>query len=125
MYLIADACVSLSGVHIQHDRKNPHTVLEATQADRAEAKRRAAIAIPAFEAVSRGGMWDQSDEDAYPGYPDGVQYASAPRTRYQARAREGIAEDADVELHITGRFSETIVERLVALALFVSGGWRR
>lgn len=102
-------------------RKNPHTVLEATQADRAGAKRRAAIAIPAFEAVSRGGMWDQSDEDTYPGYPDGVQYASAPRTRYQARAREGIAEDADVELHYTARFSEAIVERLVALTLFVSG----
>jgi hypothetical protein len=97
-----------------NDRKNPHVVFDATQADRTEAKRRAAIAIPAFDAVSRGVMWDQSDEDAFPGYPDGVQYASAPLTSYQTRAREGIAEDADVELHYTARFSDPVVERLVA-----------
>ena len=110
-------CVSLGT--FGNDRKNPHAVLEATQADRTEAKRRAAIAIPAFEAVARGRMWDQSDEDTYPGYPDGVQYASAPRTRYQARAREGIAEDADVELHYTGRFSDAVVERLVDYLIFL------
>jgi hypothetical protein len=101
------------------DRKNPHVVFDATREDRAEAKRRAAIAIPAFEAVSSRGVWDQgSDEDPYPGYPDGVQYASAPRTSYQARARQGIADDADVELHYTARFSERVVEMLVAPPLF-------
>lgn len=56
-------------------------------------------------------MWDRSDEDAFPGYPDGVQYASEPRTSYQARARQGVAEDADVELHYTSRFTESVVER--------------
>lgn len=96
---------------IRDDRKDPHVVFDATREDRAEAKRRAAIGIPAFEAVSSRGVWDQSDEDAFPGYPDGVQYASEPRTSYQARARQDIAEDADVELHYTARFSEAVVER--------------
>ena len=100
--------------HIHNNRKNPHTIIEATRADRAEAKRRAAIGIPAFEAVSsRSGVWDQDEDDIFPGYPDGVSYASAPRTRYQVRARQGIAEDADVKLHYTASFSETVVERLV------------
>lgn len=85
-------------------------VIEATRADKAEVKRRAAVAIPAFEAVSNRGKWDQS-EDSFPGYPDGVPYASAPRTRYQARMRRGIAEDADVKLHYTARFSESVIER--------------
>jgi hypothetical protein len=99
--------------HIRNDRKNPHVVFNATRADKAEVKRRAAVAIPAFEAVSSRRGWDQNGEDPFPGYPDGVQYASAPRTSYQARAREGIAEDADVDLHYTARFTEGVVERLV------------
>jgi len=100
------------------DWKNPHVVIEATRADRAEVKRRAAIGIPAFEAVSsRGGAWDQDEDDIFPGYPDGVPYASAPRTRYQARARQGIAEDADVKFHYTASFSETVVERVCNIAI--------
>lgn len=85
-----------------------------TRADRSEVKRRAAIGIPAFDAVSIRGAWDQSEEDQFPGYPDGVAYASPPRTRYQARVRQGIPEDADVKLHYTARFSESVIERLVA-----------
>jgi DNA (cytosine-5)-methyltransferase 1 len=77
-------------------------------------KRRAAVAIPTFETVSTNrGSWEQSEEDPFPGYPDGVPYASVPRTSYQARARQGIAEDADVQLHYTARFSESVVERYV------------
>lgn len=76
-------------------------------------KKRAAIGIPTFEAVSIRGTWDQSEEDPFPGYPDGVPYASPPRTRYQALVRQGIAEDAEVELHYTARYSEGVVERLV------------
>jgi hypothetical protein len=76
-------------------------------------KKRAAIGIPTFEAVSIRGTWDQSEEDPFPGYPDGVPYASPPRTRYQALVRQGIAEDAEVELHYTARYSESVVERLV------------
>ena len=90
-------------------------VIKATREDRAEEKRRAAVAIPAFEAVSSRAVQDQDKEDPFPGYPDGVPYASAPRTRYQARAREGVAEDADVELHYTACFSETVLERSVAV----------
>jgi len=103
----------LLGWRFRDDRKNPHVVFDATREDKADVKRRAAVGIPAFEAVStcRGIMWDQSDEDAFPGYPDGVQYASEPRTSYQARARQEIAEDADVELHYTSRFTESVVER--------------
>jgi hypothetical protein len=71
------------------------------------------VAIPAFEAVSTRAMWEQDDDDMFSGYPDGVPYASVPRTRYQARARQGITEDADVELHYTARFSQIVVERLV------------
>jgi hypothetical protein len=76
-------------------------------------KKRAAVGIPAFEAVSKRGTSDQSDEDIFPGYPDGVPYASTPHTRYQALARQGIAEDAEVELHYTARYSEGVVERSV------------
>jgi hypothetical protein len=76
-------------------------------------KKRAAIGIPAFQAVSIRGTWDRSEEDPFPGYPDGVPYASPPRTRYQALVRQGIAEDAEVELHYTARYSESVVERLV------------
>lgn len=90
-------------------------VIKGTREDRAEEKRRAAVGIPAFEAVSSRGAQDQDEEDPFPGYPDGVPYASAPRNRYQACVREGIAEDADVELHYTARFSETVTERLVAV----------
>jgi DNA (cytosine-5)-methyltransferase 1 len=79
-------------------------------------KRRAAVGIPAFEAVSGQGEYD-AEEDPFPGYPDGVPYASAPRTRYQALAREGIAEDADVELHYTARYSENVVERACNVAI--------
>ena len=96
------------------NRENPHSVIEATKADRAEVKKRAAIGIPAFEAVSNRGEWDQSNGDPFPGYPDGVPYASSPRTHYQALARRGLAEDAEVELHYTARYSEAVVERLVA-----------
>lgn len=72
------------------------------------------MAIPTFETVSTNrGAWDQSEEDPFPGYPDGVPYASVPRTSYQARARQGIAEDADVQLHYTARFSESVIERCV------------
>lgn len=78
-------------------------------------KRRAAIGIPAFDALPNHGVWNQSDEDLFSGYPDGIPYASPPRTRYQARARQGIAEDADVELHYTARYSAGVVERLVTL----------
>ncbi|KAH9026772.1 S-adenosyl-L-methionine-dependent methyltransferase [Lactarius pseudohatsudake] len=99
---------------IRDGRKNPHVVIKATRDEKAGAKRRAAVAIPAFEAAS--GQCD-IDEDPFPGYPDGVSYASAPRTRYQARAREGIAEDADVELHYTARYSETVVERVCNVAI--------
>lgn len=53
------------------------------------------------------------EEDPFPGYPDGIPYASPPRTRYQARARQGIAEDAEVELHYTARYSTGVIERLV------------
>lgn len=63
--------------------------------------------------MSIRGAWDQSEEDPFPGYPDGVPYASPPRTRYQARVRQGIAEDADVELHYTARYTEGVIERLV------------
>jgi DNA (cytosine-5)-methyltransferase 1 len=98
---------------VRNNRINPHWIIKVTRADKAEVKRRAAIGIPAFEAVSNHGVWDQSEEDSFPGYPDGVPYASPPRTRYQARARQGIAEDADVELHYTARFSEGVIERLV------------
>ncbi len=98
---------------IRNCRRNPHAAIEARRADKAEMKKRAAIGIPAFEAVSYNGAWDKSEEDPFPGYPDGVPYASPPRTSYQARARQGIAEDADVELHYTPRFSESVVERLV------------
>lgn len=93
-----------------------YLVIEATRDDKAEAKKRAAIGIPAFEAVSNrggGGAWDLSEVDLFPGYPDGVPYASPPRTRYQALVRQGIAEDAEVELHYTARYSENVVERLV------------
>jgi hypothetical protein len=103
-------------ISFRNDRKNPHSVIKATRADKAEVKKRAAIGIPAFEAVSNrgnGGTWDLSEDDLYPGYPDGVPYASQPRTWYQALARQGIAEDAEVELHYTARYSESVVERLV------------
>lgn len=63
--------------------------------------------------MSIRGAWDQSEEDPFPGYPDGVPYASPPRTRYQARVRQGIAEDADVELHYTARYTGGVIERLV------------
>ncbi|KAH9180823.1 S-adenosyl-L-methionine-dependent methyltransferase [Lactarius sanguifluus] len=96
------------------DWKNPHVVIKATRDEKAGAKRRAAVGIPAFEAAS--GQYD-TDEDPFPGYPDGVSYASVPRTRYQARAREGIAEDADVELHYTARYSENVVERVCNVAI--------
>ena len=101
-----------------NDRKNPHSVIEATRADKAEVKKRAALGIPAFEAVSiRASARDQSeDDDPFSGYPDGVPYASPPRTSYQALARQGIAEDAEVELHYTARYSEGVVERLVTPA---------
>jgi hypothetical protein len=98
-------------VRIRDDRKNSHVVFDQTRDERAKVKRRAAVGIPAFEAVSSRRMCDQNDEDAFPGYPDGVEYASEPRTSYQARARQGIAEDADVELHYTARFTEGVVER--------------
>jgi DNA (cytosine-5)-methyltransferase 1 len=104
-------------------RKNPHKVIKATPADRAEVKRRAAVGIPAFEAANSPGDYD-SDEDPCPGYQDGVSYASAPRTRYQARAREGIAEDADVELHYTARYSESVVERVCNVAIEPGADWR-
>ena len=78
-------------------------------------KKRAAIGIPTFEAISNRGALDQSNEDPFPGYPDGVPYASPPRTHYQALARRGLAEDAEVELHYTARYSEILVERLVTL----------
>lgn len=101
-----------------NDRKNPHSVIEATRADKAEVKKRAALGIPAFEVVSiRASARDQTeDDDPFSGYPDGVPYASPPRTSYQALARQGIAEDAEVELHYTARYSEGVVERLVTLA---------
>ena len=104
-------------------RKNPHQVIKATPADRAEVKRRAAVGIPAFEATSSQ-MADDSDDDPCPGYQDGVSYASAPRTRYQARAREGIAEDADVELHYTARYSDIVVERVCNVAIKPGADWR-
>ncbi|KAI9446182.1 S-adenosyl-L-methionine-dependent methyltransferase [Lactarius indigo] len=98
------------------DWKNPHVVIKATQEEKTQVKRRAAVAIPAFEAVSFQAGYD-TDEDPFPGYPDGVSYASAPLTRYQARARGGIAEDADVELHYTARYSEIVVERVCNVAI--------
>ena len=76
-------------------------------------KKRAAIGIPTFETVSNRGARDQSEEDPFPGYPDGVPYTGPPRTRYQALARQGTVEDAEVELHYTARYSEGVVERLV------------
>lgn len=100
-------------IPLRNDRKNPHSVIEGTRADNAEMKKRAAIGIPAFDAISKRGAWDQSDEDPFPGYPDGVPYASPPRTSYQALVRQGLAEDAEVELHYTARYSEAVVERLV------------
>ncbi|KAF8261693.1 S-adenosyl-L-methionine-dependent methyltransferase [Lactarius quietus] len=106
------------------DWKNPHRVIKVTQGDRAMVKRRAAVGIPAFEAASGPGVYYDSDEDPFPGYPDGVSYASAPRTRYQARAREDIAEDADVELHYTARYSESVVERVCNVAIKPSADWR-
>jgi hypothetical protein len=106
-------CSDAGPFGIRGDRKNPHVIIEATREDRAEVKRRAAVAIPAFEAVSSRALEQDEDEDPFPGYPDGVPYASTPRTRYQARARESIAEDADVKLHYTARFSQNVVERLV------------
>jgi DNA (cytosine-5)-methyltransferase 1 len=102
--------------HQRDIRMDPHSVIGATREDRSEVKRRAAKGIPAFEAVSFRRGWDQSEEDPFPGYPDGVPYASPPRTRYQARVRQGIAEDADVELHYTARFTESVLERLVTPA---------
>ena len=98
-------------ISFRYDRQNPHSVIEATRADKSEVKKRAAIGIPAFEAVTKRGTSDQSEEDLFPGYPDGVPYASPPRTRYQALVRQGIAEDAEVELHYTARYSEGVVER--------------
>lgn len=86
-------------------------------------KRRAAVGIPAFKAASSLEAYD-IDEDPFPGYPDGVSYASAPRTRYQARAREGIAEDADVELHYTARYTENVVERVCNVAIQPGADWR-
>jgi hypothetical protein len=86
-------------------------VFDATRDERSEVKRRAAVGIPAFEVVSSRSVCDQNDEDMFPGYPDGVQYASEPRTSYQDRARQGIADDADVMLHYTARFTEGVVER--------------
>ncbi len=86
-------------------------------------KRRAAVGIPAFDAETNQGTYDD-DEDAFPGYPDGVSYLSAPRTRYQSRAREGIAEDADVELHYTARYSENVVERVCNVAIKPGADWR-
>jgi hypothetical protein len=76
-------------------------------------KERAEIGIPAFDAVSNHGNGEQSMGDTVPGYPDGVPYADTPLTRYQLLARQGIAEDAEVELHYTARYSEMVVERLV------------
>lgn len=88
-------------------------------------KRRAAVGIPTFGAVSSNGAYNtDEDEDPFPGYPDGVPYTSAPRTSYQARAREGIAEDADVELHYTARYSETVVERVCNVAIQPGADWR-
>ena len=98
-------------------------VIKATQGDRTEVKRRAAVGIPTFEAAS-GQAANDTDEDPFPGYPDGVSYASAPRTRYQARAREGIAEDADVELHYTARYSESVAERVCNVAIKPGADWR-
>ncbi|KAF8503256.1 S-adenosyl-L-methionine-dependent methyltransferase [Russula emetica] len=106
------------------DWKNPHSVIEATRADKAEEKKRAAIGIPAFEAVSNHGAWDQSEGDPFPGYPDGVPYASPPRTRYQALVRQGSAEDAEVELHYTARYSEAVVERVCNVAIELGADWR-
>ncbi|KAI9459440.1 S-adenosyl-L-methionine-dependent methyltransferase [Lactarius psammicola] len=105
------------------DWKNPHMIIKATQSDRTEVKRRAAVAIPTFEAASGQGAYD-TDEDLFPGYPDGVSYASAPRTRYQARVREGIAEDADVELHYTAGYSENVAERVCNVAIKPGADWR-
>ena len=106
-------------------RKDPHRIIKATQGDKAEVKRRAPVGIPAFEALSRRGAFDiDEDSDPFPGYPDGVSYASAPRTRYQARAREGIAEDADVELHYTARYSEMVIERVCNVAMKPGADWR-
>ena len=98
-----------------NDRENPHSVIKETRADKAEEKKRAAVGIPAFEAVSTRNhdARDQNEGELFPGYPDGVPYASPPRTRYQALARQGIEEDAEVELHYTARYSENVVERLV------------
>ncbi|KAI9511110.1 S-adenosyl-L-methionine-dependent methyltransferase [Russula earlei] len=106
------------------DWKNPHVVNKATRADRTEVKRRAAIGIPAFVAVSSRAPRDESEEDTFPGYPDGVPYATPPRTRYQARVRQGIAEDADVELQYTARFSESVVERVCNIAIRPGADWR-
>lgn len=86
-------------------------------------KRRAAVGIPTFEAVSSQEAYDV-DEDPFPGYPDGVSYASAPRTRYQARAREGIAVDADVDLHYTARYTEKVVEQVCNVAIKPGADWR-
>jgi DNA (cytosine-5)-methyltransferase 1 len=106
-------------------RKDPHRAIKATQGDKAEVKRRAAVGIPAFEAASSHGAYNtDEDSDPFPGYPDGVSYASAPRTRYQARAREGISEDADVELHYTARYSEVVIERTCNVAIKPGADWR-
>ena len=87
-------------------------------------KRRAAVGIPAFEAVSTHGAYiTDEDSDPFPGYPDGVSYASVPRTCYQARAREGTTKDTDIELHYTARYSEIVVERTCNIAIKPSADW--
>ena len=76
-------------------------------------KKRAALGIPAFEAVSKRGTGGQRDKGPFPGYPEGIPYTGPPRTSYQALARQGIEEDGELELHYTAHYSGSVVERLV------------
>ncbi|KAF8266486.1 S-adenosyl-L-methionine-dependent methyltransferase [Lactarius quietus] len=87
-------------------------VIKVTQGDRAMVKRRAAVGIPAFEAASgpgatQTGVIRQRAAHALPG-----------------PCSEDIAEDADVELHYTARYSESVVERVCNVAIKPSADWR-
>ncbi|KAF9454585.1 S-adenosyl-L-methionine-dependent methyltransferase [Macrolepiota fuliginosa MF-IS2] len=95
---------------------NPHRVIAKTKADEQfDLKRLRELNIPCVDAVYHGA--GSNELEMYPGYPDGVEYATKPQNRYQKWLRKEMGEGEKVQGHYTKRFSEPVVEATTTVPL--------
>ncbi|KAG5645074.1 hypothetical protein DXG03_007164 [Asterophora parasitica] len=91
---------------------NPHELVAETQSDKRDRKDRRKKGIPRFRAVHEKG------EPAFlVGFPEGAEYATAPKNRYQTWLRQKMEEDQLVSGHYTKTFTSRLVEATTSVPL--------